>query len=138
MTGLILAGWGAFVKAKFVPRCARCHTPGVTRGNDGAVLGGYNGGSLVGENGRGERNMTMMAMTGTGRENGRMTPQVSLTSLERALLRLLVSGRTLEEAALPLGLPPADAERLLAGLQSRCGVSSLTRLLVLAVLNAWV
>ncbi len=58
--------------------------------------------------------MTMMAVTGTGRENGRMTPQVSLTALERALLRLL------------------------AGLQSRCGVSSLTRLLVLAVLNAWV
>ena len=38
----------------------------------------------------------------------------------------------------PSACPCPDAERLLAGLQSRCGVSSFTRLLVLAVLNAWV
>ena len=67
-----------------------------------------------------------------------MTVSVSLTTTERALLRLLVSGRPLAEAAGALGLSLPDAERLLAGLQSRCGVSSLTRLLVLAVLNAWV
>lgn len=79
-----------------------------------------------------------MAMTPKGKERTRLTPQVSLTSLERALLRLLVSGRPLEEAALSLGLPIPEAERLLSGLQSRCGVSSFTRLLVLAVLNAWV
>lgn len=79
-----------------------------------------------------------MAMIPRGRERTRMTPQVSLTSLERALLRLLVSGHSLEEAAPSLGLSLPEAERLLDGLQSRCGVSSFTRLLVLAVLNAWV
>ncbi len=61
-----------------------------------------------------------------------------LTAAERALLRLLVSGRTLEEAAPALGLPLKDAARLLVTLQARCGVSSFTRLLVLAVLNVWV
>ena len=74
----------------------------------------------------------------TGRGSARMTTTVPLTTTERALLRLLVSGRPLAEAARALGLPLPDAERLLAGLQGRCGVPSVTRLLVLAVLNAWV
>ena len=67
-----------------------------------------------------------------------MTPGVSLTTVERALLRLLVAGHPLEDVAPALGLSVAEAERLLTGLQSRCGVAGLTRLLVLAVLNAWV
>lgn len=80
------------------------------------------------------------ALTGSlmGKGSARMTANVSLTTMERALLRLLISGRPLEEAASSLGLSLPDAERLLTGLQARCGVSSLTRLLVLAVLNAWV
>ena len=77
-----------------------------------------------------------MALMGKG--NAGPTPSVALTPLERALLRLLVSGRTLEETAPALGLPLPDALRLLTALQSRFGVSSATRLLVLAVLNAWV
>ena len=91
---------------------------------------------------------TAMAWTGqktwteqkawTGKGKARMTTTVSLTSLERALLRLLVSGYTMEEAAPALGLSLPDSERLLAKLQERCGVASFTRLVVLAVLNAWV
>lgn len=61
-----------------------------------------------------------------------------LTGVERALLRLLVSGWAVAEAAPALGLPLGDAERLLAALQARCGASSFTRLLALAVLNVWV
>jgi DNA-binding NarL/FixJ family response regulator len=68
----------------------------------------------------------------------RMMTTVSLTSLERALLRLLVSGYTMEDAAPALGLSLTESERILAELQSRCGVTSFTRLVVLAVLNAWV
>lgn len=84
--------------------------------------------------------MMTTALTGhvTGKGRGRMTANVSLTTMERALLRLLVSGRPLEEAAAALGLSVPDAERLLTRLQSRCGVSGVTRLVVLAVLNAWV
>ncbi len=67
-----------------------------------------------------------------------MTAKLALTTTERALLRLLVAGYALEDAATALGLSLPDAERLLARLQSRCGVSGYTRLLVLAVLNAWV
>ncbi len=63
---------------------------------------------------------------------------VLLTPVERALLRLMVSGYALEEAAPSLGLSLPEARALLEGLQQRCGVSSFTRLIVLAVLNAWV
>ncbi len=98
---------------------------------------GYNGGSL-----RKGSNKTMMTRQMESELRGKgsapMMPGVSLTTGERALLRLLVSGRPLEEAAPALGLSLPDAERLLTRLQSRCGVPSLTRLLVLAVLNAWV
>jgi len=80
----------------------------------------------------------MMTMALMGKGNTGPTPGVALTPLERALLRLLVSGRTLEETAPALGLPLPDALRLLTALQSRFGVSSANRLLVLAVLNAWV
>lgn len=76
--------------------------------------------------------------TGTGKRGARLTPGVPLSPVEHALLRLLVSGRPLAEAAPALGLSLGEAERLLAALQSRCGVASATRLLVLAVLNVWV
>lgn len=73
-------------------------------------------------------------------EEGRapLAAEVSLTVVERALLRLLVAGRPLEEAAPALGLSLGDAGRLLAALQARCGAPSFTRLLVRAVLNVWV
>ena len=67
-----------------------------------------------------------------------MTLPVPLTPLERALLRLLVSGYTLEEASPSLGLSLPEARRLLTALGERHGVSSDTRLIVLAVLNSWV
>ena len=73
-----------------------------------------------------------------GRPLVRLTPGVSLTAVEHALLRLLVSGRPLAEAAPALGMTLPDAERLLSVLQARCGAPNLTRLLVLAVLNVWV
>lgn len=74
--------------------------------------------------------MSMTKLTGLTRAD--------LTGAERALLRLLVSGWPVAEAAPALGLPVGDAERLLAALQARCGASSFTRLLALAVLNVWV
>lgn len=61
-----------------------------------------------------------------------------LTPAERALLRLLVSGCSLEEASASLGLSPSEAYAAMKNLQTRCGVSSFTRLIVLAILNAWV
>ena len=73
-----------------------------------------------------------------GRGRVRLTPGVPLAPVEHALLRLLVSGHPLSDAAPALGMTAGDAERLLAALQARCGVSSVTRLLVLAVLNVWV
>ena len=63
---------------------------------------------------------------------------ITLTARERALLRLLVSGRTLEESAQALRLAQPEAEKLVAALQSRCGASSFTRLIVLAILKAWI
>ena len=83
--------------------------------------------------------MTTALTSDLTREGGaRMTAKISLTATERALMRLLVAGRPLAEAAPALGLSLGDAERLLGRLQSRCGASGVTRLLVLAVLNAWV
>ena len=73
-----------------------------------------------------------------GQGRTRLRPGVPLTPVEHALLRLLVSGHSLAEAAPALGMPLRDAERLLATLQARCGAPSATRLLVLAVLNVWV
>ena len=71
-------------------------------------------------------------------EKTHMTPNMPLTPLERALLRLLVSGYPLEKASPSLGLSLPDGQKLLTSLQERCGVSSFNRLIVLAVLNAWV
>lgn len=73
-----------------------------------------------------------------GRARGRPAPGVSLTAVEHALLRLMVSGRPLAEAAPALGMTLRDAERLLSVLQARYGAPSVTRLLVLAVLKVWV
>ncbi len=64
--------------------------------------------------------------------------QAALTPQERALLRLLISGHPLSDAARALGLSASEAEALLEALRARHGASSVTRLLVLAVLNAWV
>ena len=61
-----------------------------------------------------------------------------LTPLERALLRLLVIGYSLEDAAHSIGLSPHAAHAALQKLQDRCGVSGLSRLLSLAILKSWV
>ena len=61
-----------------------------------------------------------------------------MTPLERALLRLLAAGYPLSDAASSLGLSVGEARTLLDDIQGRAGVSSETRLIVLAVLNAWV
>ena len=68
----------------------------------------------------------------------RATASLPLTPVERPLVRLLALGYALEDAASSLGLSPADADSLLRKLQDRCGVSSLSRLLALAVLRHWV
>jgi DNA-binding CsgD family transcriptional regulator len=74
----------------------------------------------------------------TDEEQGRPSPKPELTPVERALLRLMVNGYTSEEASAALGMAPAEAHSTLKHLQTRCGVSNFTRLIVLAVLNAWV
>ena len=61
-----------------------------------------------------------------------------LTPLERALLRLLVTGYDLHEATRLLGLPLPEAEGVVQDLQRRVDVPCLTRLLTVAVLNRWV
>jgi len=65
-------------------------------------------------------------------------PQATLTPRQRALLRRLLSGHALSDAAGALGMSPPEAEALLEDLPARHGASTVTRLLVLAVLNAWV
>ena len=65
-------------------------------------------------------------------------PKMLLTPVERALLRLMVGGYSLSEASASLGLSQADAHSTITHLQARCGVSSLTRLIVVAILKAWV
>lgn len=67
-----------------------------------------------------------------------MTRTQALTSLERALLRLLVMGYSLDESARSVGLSLPEAETTLQELQRRCGVSGVTRLMALAVLKSWV
>lgn len=64
--------------------------------------------------------------------------KLQLTPVERALMRLIVNGYTSEEASAALGMAPSEAYSTLKHLQTRCGVSSFTRLVVLAILNAWV
>ncbi|MGI4790753.1 MAG: hypothetical protein ACRYFS_18130 [Janthinobacterium lividum] len=63
---------------------------------------------------------------------------LTLTPLERALLRLLMTGYALEDAAPSVGLSLSEAGELLQTLQSRCGISGTTRLLAVAILRAWV
>ena len=74
----------------------------------------------------------------TNDEQVQPAPSVMLTPTERALLRLMVKGCTQEEASESLGLTPSEAYTTLNHLQTRCGVSNFTRLIVLAILNAWV
>ncbi len=64
--------------------------------------------------------------------------KLQLTPVERALMRLMVNGYTSEEASAALGMAPPEAHSTLKHLQTRCGVSNFTRLVVLAILNAWV
>lgn len=88
--------------------------------------------------------ITCQAQTDGGRGEGRQGERsrggerMLMTPLERALLRLLAAGYALSEAAPSLGLSPAEARALLDDIQGRAGVGSETRLIVLAVLNAWV
>lgn len=62
----------------------------------------------------------------------------ALSSLERALLRRLVMGHALEDAARAVGLPLPAAQATLQALQARAGADGLPRLLTLAILNSWV
>ncbi len=71
-------------------------------------------------------------------EGKRMMQNVLLTPPERALLRLLVAGRSLEESAVALGIPQTEVETQLEDLKRRCGVPNFNRLVVLAYLNSWV
>ena len=61
-----------------------------------------------------------------------------LTPLERALLRRLLTGGNIEDAARAVGLPLPDAKTALQALQARAGADGLPRLLTLALLNSWV
>ncbi len=65
-------------------------------------------------------------------------PAPVLSPLERALLRLLVAGRELRDAAPSVGVSPAEADAALEALQARAGVRSRSRLLALAILHFWV
>ena len=74
----------------------------------------------------------------TEEEQDRPATKLQLTPVERALLRLMVNGYTSEEASAALGIAPHETYSTLTQLQARCGVSNFTRLIVLAILNAWV
>jgi len=74
----------------------------------------------------------------TEEEQDRPATKLQLTPVERALLRLMVNGYTSEEASAALGIAPHETYSTLTQLQTRCGVSNFTRLIVLAILNAWV
>ena len=60
------------------------------------------------------------------------------TAVERALLRRLVMGCSLEDAASAAGLSVLEANQALRELQARFGASYLSRLLALAILRSWV
>ncbi len=77
-------------------------------------------------------------MTRTWTDRAASAAAVPLSSVERSLVRLLALGYELEDAAISVGLSPADADLTLRNLQDRCGVASLSRLLALAVLRHWV
>ena len=74
----------------------------------------------------------------TEEEQDRPVTKLQLTPVERALLRLMVNGYTSEEASAALGIAPHETYLTLTQLQTRCGVSNFTRLIILAILNAWV
>jgi len=74
----------------------------------------------------------------TEEEQDRPVTKLQLTPVERALLRLMVNGYTSEEASAVLGIAPHETYSTLTQLQTRCGVSNFTRLIILAILNAWV
>ena len=72
------------------------------------------------------------------RDGMRAAAALPMSPLERALVRLLTAGYLLHDAAPALGLSVGEARLLLDELQGRVGVPNETRLIVLAVLNAWV
>jgi len=78
------------------------------------------------------------AISAMEQDQSQLAPKFLLSPIERSLLRLMVNGYTLEEASLSLGLTPLEAHTAVYHLQTRCGASNVTRLIVLAILNAWV
>ncbi len=62
----------------------------------------------------------------------------TLTPLERALLRRLLTGWNTEDAARAVGLSLPVAQTALQALQARAGADGLPRLLTLALLHSWV
>ncbi len=60
------------------------------------------------------------------------------TARERTLLRRLVLGHSLEDAASAVGLSVSEANAVLRELQNRSGASCRSRLLALAILRLWV
>ncbi len=83
-------------------------------------------------------NRQALSVTRTWTDRAVSTAPLLLTPVERSLVRLLALGYELEDAAISVGLSLTDAESTLRKLQDRCGVSSLSRLLALAVLRHWV
>ena len=81
---------------------------------------------------------SLLSVTRTWTDRAAATAPLPLSPVERSLVRLLALGYALEDAAGSVGLSPADADSLLRKLQNRCSVSSLSRLLALAVLRHWV
>ena len=67
-----------------------------------------------------------------------MRTSAAPTALERTLLRRLVTGCSLEDAASAAGLSVLEANRVLRELQTRSGAFHLSRLLALAILRSWV
>lgn len=80
----------------------------------------------------------LLSVTRKGTDRAVSTAPLPLSAVERPLVRLLALGYALEDAAGSVGLSLADADLVLRKLQDRCGVSSLSRLLALAVLRHWV
>lgn len=70
-----------------------------------------------------------------------MTPRtvpVTMTSEERNLLYLAVTGYTAAQSAQVMNLSLPRAQKVLEGLQQRFGVSSRNALIVQAIVRRWV
>ena len=80
----------------------------------------------------------VLSITRTWTNRAVSNAPLPLSAVERSLVRLLALGYETEDAANLAGLSPAEAGLTLRKLQHRCGVSSLSRLLAVAVLRHWV